>query len=89
MKVERTEYTNLFRGFASSHPSEPNSLRHLNAYEENRRQEEVANKSGVAASTIRETKRGESTPRTDTNARVGKLLGFAFAGVWSLQRRRE
>ena len=36
--------------------------------------EELAEKSGVAASTIRETERGESTPRTDTIARLGKPL---------------
>ncbi len=51
--------------------------------------EELADKSGVAASTIRETERGESTPRTDTIARLGKPLGLTFAEVWSLQRRRE
>ena len=51
--------------------------------------EELAEKSGVAASTIRETERGESTPRTDTIARLGKPLGLTFAEVWSLQRRRE
>ena len=51
--------------------------------------EELAQKSGVAALTIRDTERGESTPRMDTIARLAKPLGLTFDEVWSLQRRRE
>jgi transcriptional regulator with XRE-family HTH domain len=51
--------------------------------------EELAQKSGVAALTIRDTERGESTPRMDTIAKLAKPLGLTFEEVWSLQRRRE
>ena len=51
--------------------------------------EELAQKSGVAALTIRDTERGESTPRMDTIARLAKPLGLTFDEVWSLQSRRE
>ena len=51
--------------------------------------EELAQKSGVAALTIRDAERGESTPRMDTIARLAKPLGLTFDEVWSLQRRRE
>jgi 5-methylcytosine-specific restriction protein B len=37
-KVERAEFARLFRGCASSYPSEPEGVRHVHAYEENRRQ---------------------------------------------------
>src|SRR5829696_2561288 len=51
--------------------------------------EELAQKSGVAALTIRDTERGESTPCMDTIARLAKPLGLTIDEVWSLQRRRE
>jgi transcriptional regulator with XRE-family HTH domain len=51
--------------------------------------EELAERSGVAASTIKDAEQGESTPRTDTIARLARPLGLTFEEVWSLQGRRE
>lgn len=51
--------------------------------------EELAEKSGVAASTIKEAEEGGRTPRKDTIARLAKPLGLTFEEVWSLQSRRE
>src|SRR5215212_10369899 len=38
LKVERAEFARLFREFVSSYPSEPDGVRYVHAYEENRRQ---------------------------------------------------
>jgi transcriptional regulator with XRE-family HTH domain len=50
--------------------------------------EELAAESGVAARTIRDAEQGESTPRSDTIAKLAKPLGLTFEEVWSLQRKR-
>ena len=50
--------------------------------------EELAEKSGVSASTIRLVERGAREARGDTVARLAKPLGLAFDEVWALQRRR-
>ena len=50
--------------------------------------EELAEKSGISASTIRAAERGTREVRGDTVAKLAKPLGLAFDEVWRLQRRR-
>jgi transcriptional regulator with XRE-family HTH domain len=50
--------------------------------------EELAEKSGVSATTIRDMERGAREARGDTVARLAKPLGLTFEEVWALQRRR-
>ncbi len=49
--------------------------------------EELAEKSGISASTIRAVEGGREA-RGDTVARLGKPLGLTFEEVWELQRSR-
>ncbi len=49
--------------------------------------EELAEKSGVSATTIRGVERGAREARGDTVARLGRPLGLTFDEVWALQRR--
>ena len=49
--------------------------------------EELAEKSGVSASTIRVVERGAREARGDTVAKLAKPLGLTFDDVWRLQRR--
>ena len=51
--------------------------------------EELAEKSGVSATTIRDVERGAREARGDTVARLAKPLGLTFEEVWGLQRRRR
>ena len=50
--------------------------------------EELADKSGVSATTIRDVERGAQEARGDTIAKLAKPLGLTFDEVWGLQRRR-
>ena len=50
--------------------------------------EELSEKSGVSATTIRDTERGAREARGDTIAKLAKPLGLTFDEVWGLQRRR-
>jgi len=50
--------------------------------------EELAEKSGISASTIRAVERGTREARGDTVAKLAKPLGLKFDEVWRLQRRR-
>ena len=50
--------------------------------------EELAEKSGISATTIRAVERGTREALGDTIAKLAKPLGFTFDEVWSLQRRR-
>ena len=50
--------------------------------------EELADKSGVSATTIRDVERGAQEARGDTVAKLAKQLGLTFDEVWGLQRRR-
>jgi XRE family transcriptional regulator, fatty acid utilization regulator len=50
--------------------------------------EELADKSGVSATTIRDVERGAQEARGDTVAKLAKPLGLTFDEVWRLQRRR-
>jgi transcriptional regulator with XRE-family HTH domain len=50
--------------------------------------EELAEKSGISASTIRAVERGTREARGDTVAKLAKPLGLTFDEVWRLQRRR-
>jgi transcriptional regulator with XRE-family HTH domain len=50
--------------------------------------EELAEKSGVSVTTIREVEHGNQEPRSDTLAKLAKPLGLTFDEVWRLQRRR-
>jgi transcriptional regulator with XRE-family HTH domain len=50
--------------------------------------EELAEKSGVSAATIRDVERGSREARGDTVAKLAKPLGLTFDEVWELQRRR-
>ncbi len=52
------------------------------------RVEELAEKSGVLATTIRVVERGTREVRGDTVAKLARPLGLTFEEVWSLQRRR-
>ena len=51
--------------------------------------EELAEKSGISATTIRVVERGAREARGDTVAKIAKPLGLAFHEVWELQRRRR
>ena len=50
--------------------------------------EELAEKSGVSATTLRVVERGAREARGDTVAKLAKPLGLTFDEVWELQRRR-
>jgi len=50
--------------------------------------EELAEKSGVSATTIRDVERGAREARGDTVAKLAKPLRLTFDEVWELQRRR-
>ena len=50
--------------------------------------EELAEKSGISASTIRAAERGPREVRWNTIAKIAKPLGLTFDEVWRLQRRR-
>ena len=50
--------------------------------------EELAEKSGISASTIRAAEHGTREVRGDTVAKLAKPLGLTFDEVWRLQRRR-
>ena len=50
--------------------------------------EELAEKSGVSATTIRIMERGAREVSGDTIAKLAKPLGLTFDEVWSLQRRQ-
>jgi XRE family transcriptional regulator, fatty acid utilization regulator len=50
--------------------------------------EELVEKSGVSATTIRDVERGAQEARGDTVAKLAKPLGLTFDEVWELQRRR-
>jgi XRE family transcriptional regulator, fatty acid utilization regulator len=50
--------------------------------------EELAERSGVSATTIRDVERGAREARGDTVAKLAKPLGLTFDEVWELQRRR-
>lgn len=50
--------------------------------------EELAEKSGVSATTIRVMERGTREVSGDTVAKLARPLGLTFEEVWSLQRRR-
>jgi transcriptional regulator with XRE-family HTH domain len=49
---------------------------------------ELAEKSGISATTIRGMERGAREARGDTVAKLAKPLGLTFDQVWALQRRR-
>jgi transcriptional regulator with XRE-family HTH domain len=51
--------------------------------------EELAEKSGISATTIRVVERGAREARGDTVARLAKPLGLTFDEVWRLQKRRD
>jgi transcriptional regulator with XRE-family HTH domain len=51
--------------------------------------EELAEKSGISATTIRVVERGAREARGDTVARLAKPLGLTFDEVWRLQSRRD
>jgi transcriptional regulator with XRE-family HTH domain len=51
--------------------------------------EELAEKSGVSATTIRGVEGGAQEARGDTVAKLAKPLGLTFDEVWALQRRRR
>jgi transcriptional regulator with XRE-family HTH domain len=50
--------------------------------------EELAEKSRVSATTIRDAELGAREARGDTVAKLAKPLGLTFDEVWELQRRR-
>jgi DNA-binding XRE family transcriptional regulator len=50
--------------------------------------EELTEKSGISATTIRAAERGTREARGDTVAKLAKPLGLTFEEVWRLQRRR-
>jgi transcriptional regulator with XRE-family HTH domain len=50
--------------------------------------EELAEKSGISATTIRAAERGTREARGDTVAKLAKPLGLTFDEVWGLQRRQ-
>jgi len=47
--------------------------------------EELAEKSGVSATTIRDVERGAREARGDTVAKLARPLGLTFDEVWTLQ----
>jgi transcriptional regulator with XRE-family HTH domain len=49
--------------------------------------EELAEKSGISATTIRAVERGTWESRGDTVAKLARALGLTFDEVWRLQRR--
>ncbi len=49
--------------------------------------EELAEKSGISATTIRAVEGGTREARGDTVAKLARPLGLAFDEVWSLQRK--
>jgi transcriptional regulator with XRE-family HTH domain len=51
--------------------------------------EELAEKSGVSATTIREVERGAREARGNTVAKLAKPLGLTFDEVWGLQKMRR
>ena len=51
--------------------------------------EELAEKSGISATTIRVVERGAREVRGDTVAKLARRLGLTFEEVWELQRRRR
>jgi transcriptional regulator with XRE-family HTH domain len=51
--------------------------------------EELAEKSGVSATTIRGVEGGAREARGGTVAKLAKPLGLTFDEVWALQRRRR
>jgi XRE family transcriptional regulator, fatty acid utilization regulator len=51
--------------------------------------EELAQESGVSATTIRVMERGAREARGDTVAKLARSLGLTFDEVWKLQRRRR
>jgi transcriptional regulator with XRE-family HTH domain len=51
--------------------------------------EELAEKSGVSATTIRDVERGAREARGDTIAKLAKPLGLMFEEVWGLQKMRR
>jgi transcriptional regulator with XRE-family HTH domain len=51
--------------------------------------EELAEKSGISATTIRVVERGGRQARGDTIARLAKPLGLTFDEVWRLQKRGD
>jgi transcriptional regulator with XRE-family HTH domain len=51
--------------------------------------EELAEKSGVSATTIRGVEGGAQEARGGTVAKLAKPLGLTFDEVWALQRRRR
>ncbi len=50
--------------------------------------EELAEKSGISATTIRALEGGRREANGETIAKLAKPLGLSFEEVWSLQRRR-
>jgi transcriptional regulator with XRE-family HTH domain len=50
--------------------------------------EELAERSGVSATTVKDVERGAREARRDTVAKLAKPLGLTFDEVWELQRRR-
>jgi len=50
--------------------------------------EELAEKSGVSATTIRVVERGAREVRGGTVAKLARPLGLTFDEVWALQRRQ-
>jgi transcriptional regulator with XRE-family HTH domain len=50
--------------------------------------EELAERSGISATTIRAVERGTREARGDTVAKLASPLGFAFDEVWRLQGGR-
>jgi transcriptional regulator with XRE-family HTH domain len=50
--------------------------------------EELAEKSGISATTIRAVERGTREARGHTVAKLAKPLGLTFDEVWRLRRRR-
>jgi transcriptional regulator with XRE-family HTH domain len=50
--------------------------------------EELAEKNGISATTIRDAERGTREAQGDTVAKLAKPLGLTFDEVWRLQRRQ-
>ena len=50
--------------------------------------EELAEMSGISATTIRAVERGTRETRGDTVAKLARPLGLTFDEVWRLQGRR-
>ena len=50
--------------------------------------EELAERSGISATTIRAVERGTREAHGDTVAKLAKPLGLTFDDVWRLQERR-